>query len=62
MRNDCNKFITTWMGDDIEARKNYITQNANFNKIDNFIDFLVCTNNFFTIICLLFILYNYHIL
>ena len=35
---EAEKFITTWMGDDIEARKNYITQNANFNKIDNFIE------------------------
>jgi len=30
--------ITTWMGDDIEARKNYISENANFNKNDKFAD------------------------
>ncbi len=28
--------ITTWMGDDIEARKTYISEHANFNKKDNF--------------------------
>ena len=30
--------ITTWMGDDIEARKSYISEHANFNKKDNFAD------------------------
>ena len=30
--------ITTWMGDDIEARKSYISQHANFNKKDDFAD------------------------
>ena len=30
--------ITTWMGDDIEARKSYISEHANFNKNDNFAD------------------------
>ncbi len=29
--------ITTWMGDDIEARKKYISQHANFNKTDSFV-------------------------
>ena len=28
--------ITTWMGDDIEARKSYISEHANFNKKDEF--------------------------
>ncbi len=28
--------ITTLMGDNIEARKAYITEHANFNKVDNF--------------------------
>ena len=28
--------ITTWMGDDIEARKSYISEHANFNKTDSF--------------------------
>ena len=31
-----DKVITTWMGDDVTARKEYINKNANFNKIDNF--------------------------
>ncbi len=31
-----DKVITTWMGDDVSARKDYINKNANFNKIDNF--------------------------
>ncbi|MBR1925239.1 MAG: DNA gyrase subunit B [Clostridia bacterium] len=30
--------ITTWMGDDIEARKSYISEHANFNKKDTFAD------------------------
>ncbi len=30
--------ITTWMGDDIEARKSYISEHANFNKVDSFAD------------------------
>ena len=28
--------ITTLMGDNIEARKAYISEHANFNKIDTF--------------------------
>ena len=28
--------ITTFMGDNIEARKEYISENANFNKETNF--------------------------
>ncbi len=31
-----DKIITTWMGDDVTARKEYINKNANFNKVDNF--------------------------
>ncbi len=30
--------ITTWMGDDIEARKSYISSHANFNKTDDFVE------------------------
>ena len=33
---DAEKMISTLMGDNIEARKKYITANANFNKVDNF--------------------------
>ena len=31
-----DQIITTWMGDDAKSRKEYITNNANFNKVDNF--------------------------
>ncbi|MBE5757486.1 MAG: DNA gyrase subunit B [Clostridiales bacterium] len=33
---DAEEMITTLMGDNIEARKKYITANANFNKVDKF--------------------------
>lgn len=33
---DAEEMISTLMGDNIEARKKYITANANFNKVDNF--------------------------
>lgn len=33
---EAEKMVTTWMGDDIEARKQYINQHANFDKEDNF--------------------------
>lgn len=29
--------VTTWMGDSVELRRNFIIENANFNKIDNFV-------------------------
>jgi len=35
---EAENIISTWMGDDVEARKNYITMHADFNKIDEFID------------------------
>ncbi len=31
-----DQIITTWMGDDAKSRKDYIVNNANFNKVDNF--------------------------
>lgn len=31
-----DKIITTWMGDDVNSRKDYINRNANFNKVDSF--------------------------
>lgn len=34
---DADNIISTWMGDDVEARKAYITEHADFNKIDEFI-------------------------
>ena len=30
------KMVTVWMGDNIDARKEYIAQHANFNRVDNF--------------------------
>ena len=33
---EAEKMITILMGDDIEARKKYISENADFNKIDDF--------------------------
>ena len=32
------KLITTLMGDDLEGRKSYIAEHADFNKEDTFID------------------------
>ena len=32
---EAEMLITTLMGDNIEARKRYISENANFNKVDN---------------------------
>ena len=34
---EVERMITTWMGDDAELRKGYITRYADFNKEDNFI-------------------------
>ena len=33
---DAEEMISTLMGDNIDARKKYITANANFNKVDAF--------------------------
>ncbi len=32
------KMVTTWMGDDIDARKKYINKHANFDKNDSFME------------------------
>ena len=29
--------VTTWMGDSVELRRNYIVEHANFNKVDEFV-------------------------
>ena len=36
--------VTTLMGDNIEARKAYITENANFNKVDTMLDKIGASN------------------
>ena len=35
---EAEKLITTLMGDDIDSRKAYISEHADFNKEDTFID------------------------
>ena len=35
---EAEKLITTLMGDDIEGRKAYISEHADFNKEDSFMD------------------------
>ncbi|MCI5797517.1 MAG: hypothetical protein MR024_02690 [Firmicutes bacterium] len=35
---EAEKMITTLMGDNIEARKQYISMHADFDRKDNFID------------------------
>lgn len=32
-----DQIISTWMGDDVNGRKEYIAKNANFNKVDDFV-------------------------
>ena len=33
---EADRMLSTWMGNDALARKEYINENANFNKIDKF--------------------------
>ena len=35
---EAEKMVSTLMGDNIEARKAYISKHANFNRVDNFVD------------------------
>ncbi len=35
---EAEKMVTTWMGDNIEARKSYINEHANFNREDTFLE------------------------
>ena len=35
---EAEQMVTALMGDRVEARKEFLAQNANFNKIDTFID------------------------
>ncbi len=33
---EAEQLVTVWMGDSVDLRKQYIVENANFNKIDEF--------------------------
>ena len=33
---EAEKMVSTWMGDDIESRKDYISKHANFDRVDTF--------------------------
>ena len=35
---EAEKMVTTWMGDNIEARKEYISEHANFDREDTFME------------------------
>ena len=37
---EAEKMISTWMGDNIESRKNYISEHANFSRTDSLSDFM----------------------
>jgi topoisomerase-4 subunit B len=37
---EAEKMITTLMGDNIDARKQYISENADFNKVDKAMNLL----------------------
>ncbi len=37
---EAEKMISTWMGDNIESRKNYISQHANFSRVDSLSEFI----------------------
>ncbi len=37
---DAEKMISTWMGDNVESRKNYIATHANFARTDSLTDFM----------------------
>ena len=37
---EAEKMISTWMSDNVEARKNYIAEHANFSRVDALSDFM----------------------
>ncbi len=37
---EAEKMISTWMGDNVESRKNYIAQHANFSRVDSLSEFI----------------------
>ena len=37
---EAEKMISTWMGDNVESRKNYIAEHANFSRVDSLSEFM----------------------
>ena len=37
---EAEKMISTWMGDNVESRKNYIAEHANFARVDSLAEFM----------------------
>ena len=37
---EAEKIISTWMGDNVESRKDYIAEHANFSRIDSLSEFI----------------------
>lgn len=37
---EAEKMISTWMGDNVENRKNYISEHANFSRVDSLSEFI----------------------
>ena len=37
---EAEKMISTWMGDNVESRKNYISEHANFSRVDSLSEFM----------------------
>ncbi len=37
---EAEKMISTWMGDNVEVRKNYISNHANFSRVDSLSEFI----------------------
>ena len=34
---EAEHLVTVWMGDSVDLRRQYIVDNANFNKVDEFV-------------------------
>ena len=37
---EAEKIISTWMGDNVENRKDYIAEHANFSRVDSLSEFI----------------------
>ena len=37
---EAEKIISTWMGDNVESRKDYIAEHANFSRVDSLSEFI----------------------